>query len=203
MNETGGSFLIIFNFFYENTTIQVIAFSIFQTFISNTKMQIELYAGYVPYIGLNVCSLQCFIPFRHSLEFFKKSPDHDMWSFEDMDEEEFTPEMRKIHDWTYILALDRSYNHGTMISCMNETIHGNRFSIHSKKDYRVLHSMNLDISFEIMDKGPELFETVNNCMLELKEMYPKRCTTHNNILIKPESRVSLYTMNCLKYTHVV
>lgn len=166
-------------------------------------MQIDLYSGHVPYIGLSVHGVQLFVPFRHTLEFFSKSPDHHMWSFDDMDEEEFTPEMRKINDWDLILALDRSYNHGTMICCMNETIHGNRFSIHSKKDYRIRNHLDLDISLNIGDDGPELFQQVHTSMLRLQEMYPLRCITQSNVYIKPEGRVCVYPMNCLKYTHVI
>ena len=118
-------------------------------------MQIELYSADVPYIGMRVNDVQFFVPFRHTLELFTKSPDYDMWSFDGMDEEEFTPDMRKINDWDFIISLDRKYNHGTMICCMNETIHGNRFSVHSKKDYRILNNLDIDISLNIGDGGTE------------------------------------------------
>ena len=164
-------------------------------------MQINLYGGDVPYIGLRVHSVQMFIPFRHTLEFFTKSPDYDMWSFDEMDEEEFTPDMRKINDWDFILSLDRTCNHGTMISCTNETIHGNRFSIHSKKDYRIRNNINLDISLNIGDDGPDIYQEVNDSILRLQAIYPVRYTNWENVNIRPEGRVCVYTMNCLKYTH--
>ena len=164
-------------------------------------MQIELYGGDVPYIGLHVHGVQLFIPFRHTLEFFTKSPDHDMWSFDEMDEQEFTPDMRKINDWDFIVSLDRKYNHGTMICCMNETIHGNRFSIHSKKDYRIRNNIDIDISLNIGDDGPDLCREINDSIIRLQAMFPIRFTTQRNVHIKPEGRVSVYTMNCLKYTH--
>ena len=164
-------------------------------------MQINLYGGDVPYLGLNTHGVQCFVPFRHTLEFFTKSPDHDMWSFDDMDEEEFTPEMRKIKDWEFIIYLDRSYNHGTMICCMNQTVHGNRFSVHSKKNYRVQANIDIDISLDIGDNGIELFENVQNSVLRLQEMYPERCTNHTNVNIQPAGRISVYTMHQMKYSH--
>tara|TARA_A100001015_G_C15032506_1_gene734127 strand:+ start:2049 stop:2549 length:501 start_codon:yes stop_codon:yes gene_type:complete len=166
-------------------------------------MQIELYSGDVPYIGLNVHGVQCFIPFRHTLEFFTKSPDHDMWNFDGMDQEEFTQDMRKINDWNFILSLDRKYNHGTMICCLNETIHGNRFSIHSKKDFRLRNNLHLDFSLNIADDGKELQQEVYNSIQELLSLYPLRCTIHENMNIKPEGRVCVYPMNCLKYKHTL
>lgn len=87
-------------------------------------MQINLYGGDVPYIGLIVYGMHCYVPFRHTLEFFTKSSKHDMWTFDGLDEEEFTPNLRKINDWDFIISLDRLYNHRTMICCMTETIHG-------------------------------------------------------------------------------
>lgn len=164
-------------------------------------MQIELYSGDVPYIVLNVYGVQSFIPFRHTLELFTKSPDFDMWSFDGMDEEEFTPDMRKINDWDLILALDRTYNHGTMICCTNETVHGNRFSIHSKKDYRIQNNLDLDISLDIKDDGPDIFQQICESVVHLQEWFPQRVTTQQNVHIQPEGRVCVYTMNCLKYTH--
>lgn len=164
-------------------------------------MQINLYGGDVPYVGLFIHGMQCFVPFRHTLEFFTKSPDHDMWSFDEMDEEEFTVDMRKINDWDFILSLDRTWNHGTMICCMNETIHGNRFSIHSKKDYRIRNNIDLDISLNIGDDGPKFCQEINDSMTRLQTDFPLRCTTLKNVRIRPEGRVCVYTMNCLKYTH--
>jgi len=161
-------------------------------------MQIELYSGDVPYIGLRVHGVQMFIPFRHTLEFFTKSPDHNMWSFHEMDEEEFTPDMRKINNWDFILSLDRTYNHGTMICCMND-----RFSIHSKKDYRIHNNINLDISLNIGENGPELCQEFHDSIISLQEMFPQRCTTHKNVNINPEGRICVYIMNCFKYTHSV
>lgn len=164
-------------------------------------MEINLYGGDVPYIGLIVHGLQCFVPFRHTLELFTKSSEHDMWTFDGLDEDEFTPNMRKINDWDLIISLDRLYNHRTMICCMNETIHGNRFSIHSTKNYRTPHNIDLDISLNIGDDGPEVYQQVSNSILDLQMTFPERFTTQRNVDIRPEGRVSVYTMDCLKYTH--
>ena len=150
---------------------------------------------------MRVNDVQFFVPFRHTLELFTKSPDYDMWSFDGMDEEEFTPDMRKINDWDFIISLDRKYNHGTMICCMNETIHGNRFSVHSKKDYRILNNLDIDISLNIGDGGTELHREVYDSIQSLQYRYPLNFTIAQNVNIKPQGRVSVYTMNCLKYTH--
>lgn len=163
-------------------------------------MQIDLFSGYVPYISIDIKGVQMFIPFRHTMEFFTKSENHHMWSFEDMDEDEFTPELRKINEWDFIIALDRNYQHGTMITCMNETIHGNRFSIHSKKNYHVPNTIDLNISMNIGEDGPNIFENVQESILELQSLFPERFTTKQNVEIRPEGRVSMYTMNCIKYT---
>lgn len=164
-------------------------------------MQIDLYSADVPYLGLFVENIQSFVPFRHTLEFFTKSPDHDMWFFDDMDEEEFTPAIRNIREWEWIIALDRSYNHGTMICCSNETIHGNRFSIHSKKNYRIRNNLLLDISIDIGNNGPVYLENISSTLRQIEEIFPERFSRQKNVVIKPEGRVSIYTMNCLKYTH--
>ena len=166
-------------------------------------MQVELYAGDAPYVGLQVGGMQTFVPFRHTLELYTKSPDHDMWSFEDMDEDEFTPAMRQINDWDWILALDRQYKHGTMIRCINETCHGNRFSIHSKKNYRNIDcNLDLDVSIDIGETGPTHFREVSAALNRIQDVFPDRFIRTENVPIRPEGRVSVYTMNCLKYTHV-
>ncbi len=164
-------------------------------------MQIELFGADVPYIGLTIKDIETFIPFRHTLEFFTKSHDHDTWNFDSMDEDEFPREIRKINDWDWIIALDRMYNHGTMICCTNETIHGNRFSIHSKKNYRVRNNIHLDFSVNIGDSGPEIFDSVNKSIEEVKEIIPQCFSTIENVPIRPEGRVCIYVMNCLKYNH--
>lgn len=164
-------------------------------------MQVELYSADVPYVGLKIQNVQSFIPFRHTLEFFTKSCDYDMWFFDDMDEDEFTPAMRKINEWEWIIALDRSYNHGTMICCMNETIHGNLFSIHSKKNYRIRNNLQLDISIDIGNNGPHYFEEISSTLRQIEEILPERFSRQKNVAINPEGRLSIYTMNCLKYTH--
>ena len=165
-------------------------------------MQIELYGADVPYLGLYVEGVQSFIPFRHTLEFFTKAFGHDTWSFDGMDEDEFTPEMRAINDWEWIIALDRAYNHGTMICCMNQTIHGNRFSIHSKKNYRIENNLQLDVSIGIGENGPVHFDAVSKEIERMQEVFPERFVRIHEVAIKPEGRVSVYTMQCLKYTHV-
>ena len=165
-------------------------------------MQVNLYSGYVPYLGFWVNSVQTFVPFRHTLELFTKSPDYDMWYFDGMDEEEFTEEMRKIRDCDFIIALDRNYKHGTMITCMSETIHGNRFSIHSKKNYRIENNIRLDVSFDISDKGPDIYDSVMTELNAIQLDFPQRFSTQTNVPIRPEGRVCIYTMNCLTYKHV-
>lgn len=165
-------------------------------------MRIELYAGHTPYIDIEIKDVVCFIPFKHTLEFFTKSPDHNTWCFDDMDEEEFTPEMRKINEWDWILKLDGAYNHGTMICCTTETIHGNRFSIHAKKNYHTYQN-GIEVSVNIGQSGPILYGEMSNAIREIEEIFPRRVTTSENIEIRPEGRVSIYTMNCLKYVHNV
>lgn len=166
-------------------------------------LQIELFSADLPYIGLTIKNVQTFIPFRHTLEFFTKSHDHDTWSFESMDEDEFPAEIRKINDWDWIIVLDRMYNHGTMICCTNETIHGNRFSIHSKKNYRVRNNIHLDVSLNIGESGPEIFDSINESIKGLHEALPHCFHTVQNVQIRPEGRVCMYVMNCLKYSHAL
>ena len=165
-------------------------------------MQIELYGADVPYLGLYLEGTRSFVPFRHTLEFFTKCPGHDTWSFDGMDEDEFTPEMRAINDWEWIIALDRAYAHGTMICCLNQTIHGNRFSIHSKKNYRIENSMQLDVSIGIGETGPVHFDAISKEIERMQEVFPQRFVRLHEVAIQPEGRVSVYTMQCLKYTHV-
>lgn len=164
------------------------------------EMQIDLFSGYVPYISIDIKGVQMFIPFRHTIEFFTKSETHHMWNFEDMDEDEFPLELRKINEWDFILALDRSYQHGTMITCRNETIHGNRFSVYSKKNYHVTNTIDLNISINIGEDGPNIFENIQRSILELQSHYPQHFTANENVQIRPEGSVSVYTMNSIKYT---
>lgn len=153
-------------------------------------------------MDLSLNNLQSFIPFRHTFELFTKSPDFDVWTFDDIDYNEFTLEMRTIKDWEWIISLDREYNHGTMICCMSETIHGNRFSIHSKKNYKIHNNLHLDISMNIEQNGYELLNDVQNKINTIENRFPERFSVKQNVEIKPERRVCIYTMNCLKYTHI-
>ena len=164
-------------------------------------MQLELYSGDVPYFGFYVQRMQSFVPFRHTFEFFTKSPKHDRWSFDEMDEDEFTDSMRFINDWEWIIALDRTYNHGTMICCQNEPIHGNRFSIHSKKNYRINNNLQLDVSIDIGENGPVYLHEIKTVIDHIRGIFPQRFVHLDEVVIQPEGRVSKYTMQCLKYTH--
>ena len=59
----------------------------------------------------------------------------------------------------------------------------------------------MDISLNIGDGGTELHKEVYNYIKILQYLYPLNCTFRQNVNIKPEGRVCVYTMNCLKYTH--
>ena len=161
-------------------------------------MQIDLHTGDVPYLALNIQTLELFVPFRHTLQLFTKSPEHHRWSF---DGDVFSSEDRRIRDWEWILALDRSYKHGSMIRCMNETIHGNRVTLHCSKHYRLPVHCQLDVSMDIGETGPRYFEEVTHMVDALETQFPERVVREDNVDVVPDGRVSLYTMNCLTYTH--
>ena len=169
------------------------------------QVDVDLYAGYYPYVSVCVNGMQSFIPFRHTMELYTKSDRHDMWSFDDMDEDEFTPEMRRIREWEWILLLDGNYRHGTMICCNSETIHGSRLSIHSLKDYRgnTNNALHLDISIPLVDdkSKEELRHNVWEIMNKIERDYNRPVTTIACQNMKPWGRVCEYVMDCRRYTH--
>ena len=61
-------------------------------------VDIDLYGGETPSVTVNICDMFTAVPFRHSLSLYIKNDQNDYWSFDGMDEEEFTPEMRRIRD---------------------------------------------------------------------------------------------------------
>jgi hypothetical protein len=166
-------------------------------------IQISLYQSHVPYLSMNIDKINIFLPFRHTLELFTKSlnPEFELWSFDGMDENEFPSELRVINDWEFVLALDREYNHGTMICCMNELIHGNILSIKNKKNYRPYNTELMNISVQINNNGPKLLSDINKQLKNIKDNFPNRCTDYENVQIQPEGRIPIYTMNCAKYKH--
>jgi len=161
---------------------------------------IHIYDADVPYLELNVKNLELYVPFKHTLEFYTKSRDYPHWTFEDLDPKEFTSDMTFVRDWEFIIALDRSYNHGTMLCSLNRTIHGNRFSVHTKKNY---HFSQGTAEINIRNDGIQynLLHDADSIIENLRQRYPERFTIQTNKMIKPEGRISEYTMNCLKYTH--
>mgnify|MGYP001212816169 CR=1 FL=1 len=147
--------------------------------------------------------MQVFVPFRHTMDFYTKSDDHDHWSFDDMDEEEFTPEMRRIRSWEWIIVLDRAYVHGTIICCCNQTIHGDRLSVHALKPYRnIRNGLHLNTSICVTETlAQELHHDAVEMMQQLKEAYWHRITNSSNKFINPHGTVCNYVMNCITYNH--
>ena len=52
----------------------------------------------------------------------------------------------------------------------------------------------------IGEDGPNIFENVQKSILELQSYSPQNFTAKQNVEIQPEGRVSVYTMNSIKYT---
>lgn len=165
-------------------------------------VDVDLFSGDSPYVSLFINGMQSFIPFRHQMELYVKSPRHDMWSFQDMDEDEFTPDMRLIRDWEWMLVLDGNHKHGTIICSNSETIHGNRFSIHALKNYRTRTNLHLDVSFPIGDEDArEVRVKVWNMMDKICNEYRRSVVTISDKKIQPLGRVCEYVMDCRRYKH--
>tara|TARA_B100000482_G_scaffold192300_1_gene179899 strand:- start:548 stop:1045 length:498 start_codon:yes stop_codon:yes gene_type:complete len=162
--------------------------------------EINLYAGDVPYVYFKVNNVDLYIPFKHTIEFFTKSIDHTHWTFENLDPDEFTPEMTFVRDWEFIIALDRAYKHGTMLCSLNETIHGDCFSVHTNKNYHNFLG-HAHVSMKIIENQKILLDSAEKMFEELRQHYPERFIIQTNKVIRPEGRICQYTMNCLKYNH--
>lgn len=119
-----------------------------------------------------------------------------------MDEEEFTPEMRRIRDWEWILQLDPSYKHGTMIACLNETVHGNRFSIVTCKTYRNITRARMESSIRVSEEqAKKLFDDIVEKILLMQARWPLRVSSNECVEIRPKGRVCVYVMDRITYNH--
>ena len=165
-------------------------------------VDVSLYDGDTPYVSI-MSQLHMFVPFRHTLALYTKSDSCDHWTFDDIDTDEFPLDERRIRDWEWILVLDKDYGHGTMITCCYETIHGNRLSIRSGKNYRNARaSIDLDVSIDISE---EAARQLHADVVQMVEMVRARWTQHvrneNDVVVIPRGRVCQYTMNGVIYRH--
>ena len=166
-------------------------------------MQIDLYGGETPNIYIKMGDTDFYIPFKHGFKFFTKG-NETHWGFEGIDEEEFTREMREIKDWNWILLLDDGYKHATMVSSLGETIHGNRFTIVTKKHYKSnheFHSQKFEISVKLHNNQDELYNQAYEMVQQIRNLYPGRIKINENVNIKPYHRVTEYVLNCIEYVH--
>ena len=197
---------------YEDVTEELRPFFIFQegkkfqkkkkAGFKMSSFQIHLYAGDVPYVALCVNDMQSYIPFRHTLHFYTKNESNNYWTFEGIDEDEFTEEMRFVREWEWILVFDQNYAHKTMVCCNSETVHGNRFSIHSLKNYRLHNNLHLDVSTPINENTANgLLKSIRDEMCTIQEHWRERVQTNTVSNIQPMGRVCVYTMNCTEYRH--
>lgn len=166
----------------------------------NCKLDIDLWAGDLPYVSIFVRDMESFIPFRHTLELYTRNDEHLLW-YSDYDDE-FTVENRTIKDWEWILVLDGTYKHKTIIYSLSESIHGNRFSIRSLKHYKIHTNQDVQISMNVDDCKEELFTQVCRMFDKISNDY--RQTEHilNERTIQPIGKVCKYVMNCRLYKHV-
>jgi len=166
-------------------------------------MWVDLYSGETPYLYITLNDIYFYIPFKHGFKFYTKGSETH-WSFEGIDEGEFTKEMRVIQDWNWILLLDGDYKHATMISSLDETIHGNRFTICTKKHYKTDNTFNapkFETSIKLHNKPHELYNQASEMVQNLQNWYPGRIKNSENVVIKPFHRVTEYSLNCIEYVH--
>ena len=166
-------------------------------------MNIDLYAGETPLIYITLNGADFYIPFKHGFKFYTKGfATH--WGFEGIDEQEFTREMREIKDWNWILLLDDGYKHATMISSLGETIHGNRFTISTRKHYRQnneFSSQKFETSIKLDENPSVLYNQASEMVRIIQNLYPGRIRHTQDVSIRPYHRVTEYSLNCIEYIH--
>ena len=166
-------------------------------------MFVDLYGSDTPIIYIKLNDTDFYIPFKHGFKFYTKGTETH-WGLEGLDEEEFTKEMREIKDWNWILVLDGDYQHATMLSSLQETIHGNRFTISTRKHYKNNHtfrSQNFEISVKLHNNQDELYNQAFEMVRQIRNFYPGRIKLSENINIIPFHSVSEYILNCIEYVH--
>ena len=84
------------------------------------SVDIILYAGDTPYVDIRIAGMQMFVSFRHTAELFTKSDRHPLWGFHGIDDDEFPPDARRVHDSDWIVLLESAFTHGTSIRCTHQ-----------------------------------------------------------------------------------
>jgi hypothetical protein len=140
----------------------------------NCEFDVDLWAGDLPYISIFVQGIESYVPFQHTLELYTRNEKHPLWYSDDYDN--FSIENRTIQNWEWILVLDGAYKHKTMISSLSESIHGNRFSICSLKNYKRNTNQHVQLSMNADDCKEELFTQV--CQMFDKISNDYRQTEH-------------------------
>lgn len=160
------------------------------------RVALDLYSGDVPYVYICTGGTTLFVPFKHTLEIFWKSPGFDVWTVDDDDYEGFDADMRTVREWECFLLCDRGYQHGTAISCCHETIHGDRLRVRSEKNMKG-HRPYLEMDVEL---APEEGPHIQADLVQMADAFPESERTRN-MRVRAPGRVCVYTMDGMRYSH--
>ena len=176
--------------------------------VPNNMFRFEPWSGDNPMIYFSFSNNRrgntAFIPFKHTMDIYVKSPNSHFWTYSDnlADEiapDEFPPEVRRIRPWEWIIKLDANYRHETEISCCSRTIHGTQLEIRSKKDYRgqSYHNPNLTMLFQ--DPDVELMrQAVEGLIISARHF---NIRSAEDVQVSLGGSISLYEMNRFSYSH--
>ena len=158
---------------------------------------------------LNITDELCaFVPFKHTMDIYVKCEGGTHWGFSDgwygdgeQPYDEFPPEMRRIRDWEWFIKLDEGYSHMTQISCGHRTIHGDKFEITTKKNYRRQGNFNPHLDINLTIENPERYREALNSIIEYARTENLRRTEEVDVSLN--RTVSLYRMDRYSYSHKV
>ena len=175
---------------------------------SNNMFQFEPWSGDNPVIYFNFSNDRrgdvSFIPFKHTMDIYVKSPNSHFWTYSDniaheVGQDEFPAEVRRIRPWEWIIKLDAGYIHETQISCCYRTIHENQLEIRSKKDYRGQSSRNPTLTMLFQDPDVELLrQAVEGLIISARNI---NLRTAEDVQVSLDGSICLYEMNRFSYSH--
>lgn len=173
------------------------------TFKMTSAVRFDLCSGATPTVDVTLQGTQMFIPFRHRADLYTRSESHPFWSFDDMDEDEFPPDARRVHASDWILCLDPGYAHGTTIRCTHGGVHGLNMTIHTKKGYRGMRrSHYLQAFFPVTQASADaLHKSVVGDMELIESRWPMCVSREAEARIIPAGIVSEYVMRRCTYSH--
>ncbi|AEO97673.1 hypothetical protein ENVG_00393 [Emiliania huxleyi virus 84] len=165
----------------------------------------DMWGSDTPMLYLNITHELCaFVPFKHTMDIYVKCQGGTHWGYNDgynppPTDDEFPPETRRIRDWEWFIKLDDGYSHMTQISCCHRTIHGNKFEITTKKNYRRQGMFNphLDVSYDV--QNPEAYREALNHIMETARSENLRRTEEVDVSLN--GTISLYRMDRYSYSH--